>query len=218
MAIQEIKVLLVDDHQIIIDGIKSLLASEPGINVIGEASNGKEAYDFIKLLTPDVVLMDIDMPVLNGIEATKKIKAGYPHIKIIILSMHHESGLIKTMMNAGANGYLLKNSDQSELIQAIRKVNDGQQFFSSDVTLSLLTKNSDKLAGFSGDSPISELTSREIEILKLIAEGNSNKEIGDSLFISHRTVDTHRTNLMKKLGVNNIAGLIRFAIQQGFVS
>lgn len=218
MSEKKINILLVDDHQIIIDGIKSLLGSVSDMQVMGEASNGKDACDFIKLLMPDVVLMDIDMPVLNGIEATKQIKAQYPQIKIIILSMHHESGLIKTMMNAGANGYLLKNSDQSELLQAIRKVNSGQQFFSSDVTLSLLDKKSDRLSGFGNDSRITELTSREIEILKLVAEGNSNKEIGDALFISHRTVDTHRTNLMKKLGVNNIAGLIRFAIQQGFVS
>lgn len=218
MSEKKINILLVDDHQIIIDGIKSLLAAVPDMTVIGEASNGKEACDFIKLLIPDVVLMDIDMPVLNGIEATKQIKATYPHIKIIILSMHREGGLIKTMMNAGANGYLLKNSDQSELLQAIRKIHSGDPFFSTDVTLSLLDKNSDKLSGFASDSRIAELTSREIEILKLVAEGNSNKEIGDALFISHRTVDTHRTNLMKKLGVNNIAGLIRFAIQQGFVS
>ncbi len=215
---EAIKILITDDHQIIIDGLKSLLSDEKDLQVIGEASNGKEAIEFLKLLKADVVLMDIDMPVLNGIEATKKIKSEFDDVRVIILTMHNESGLIKTLVAAGADGYILKNSDQSELLEAIRKVASGNQYFSSDVTLSLLNKNSSQLKQFQTDSKIAELTSREIEILKMIAEGNSNKEIGEILFISHRTVDTHRTNLMKKLDVNNIAGLIRYAIQQGFVS
>ena len=215
---EAIKILITDDHQIIIDGLKSLLSDEKDLQVIGEASNGKEAIEFLKLLKADVVLMDIDMPVLIGIEATKKIKSEFDDVRVIILTMHNESGLIKTLVAAGADGYILKNSDQSELLEAIRKVASGNQYFSSDVTLSLLNKNSSQLKQFQTDSKIAELTSREIEILKMIAEGNSNKEIGEILFISHRTVDTHRTNLMKKLDVNNIAGLIRYAIQQGFVS
>jgi len=213
-----IKVLITDDHQIIIDGLKSLLADKEQIKVIAEASNGKEALDILKLLQVDVVLMDIDMPVLNGIEATKEIKAEYPETKVIILSMYKESGLIKTLIQIGADGYLLKNSDKDELIEAITRVASGQQYFSSDVTMSLLDKISKKSSQFQPDKRVSELTQREIEILKLITEGFSNKEIGDKLFISHRTVDSHRTNLMKKVGVNNIAGLIRFAIKTGFVN
>ena len=213
-----VKVLITDDHQIIIDGLKSLLEDKEQIKVIAEASNGKEALDTLDLIQVDVVLMDIDMPILNGIEATKKIKAEYPETKVIILSMYKESGLIKTLIKIGADGYLLKNSDKDELVDAITRVASGQQYFSSDVTMSLLDKTPDKTSQFQPDKRVSELTQREIEILKLITEGLSNKEIGDKLFISHRTVDSHRTNLMKKIGVNNIAGLIRFAIKTGFVS
>ena len=218
MESKEIKILLADDHQIILDGLKSLLSTEDNITVVGEASNGKEVCDFLQLITPDIILLDIDMPVLNGIEATKKIKSEYPDVKVIILTMHNESGLIKTMINAGADGYLIKNCDQKELLEAIQKVNDGQKFFSADVTMSLMDKGTTRVSEFSTDNRVTDLTSREIEILRYIAEGFSNKEIGDKLFISHRTVDTHRTNLMKKLNVNNIAGLIRFAIRQGFIS
>ncbi|OQX72312.1 MAG: hypothetical protein B6D61_14115 [Bacteroidetes bacterium 4484_249] len=213
-----IKVLITDDHQIIIDGLKSLLEDKEQIEVIAEASNGKEALDILNLLQVDVVLMDIDMPVMNGIEATKQIKAEYPETKVIILSMYKESGLIKTLIQIGADGYLLKNSDKDELVDAITRVASGQQYFSPDVTMSLLNKTSEKQSQFQPDKRVSELTQREIEILKLITEGLSNKEIGDKLFISHRTVDSHRTNLMKKIGVNNIAGLIRFAIKTGFVN
>ena len=152
------------------------------------------------------------------IEATKKIKAKFPETKVIILSMYKESGLIKSIVDIGADGYLIKNSDKNELMEAITRVASGQQYFSSDVTMSLLKKASHKTSQFKPDYRVSELTEREIEILILIAEGLSNKEIGEKLFISHRTVDSHRTNLMKKVGVNNIAGLIRFAIKTGFVS
>lgn len=213
-----IKVLIADDHQIIIDGLKSLLKDKKQIEVVAEATNGKEALDTLSLIKVDVTLMDIDMPVLNGIEATKEIKKLYPGTKVIILSMHKESGLIKTLIQIGADGYLLKNSDKDELVDAITRVASGQQHFSADVTMSLLDKTPDKSLQFQPDKRVLDLTNREIEILKLITEGFSNKEIGDKLFISHRTVDSHRTNIMKKIGVNNIAGLIRFAIKTGFVN
>ena len=212
------KVILVDDHQIIIDGLRSLLEEEPNVSVVGEGSNGKEAIKLVELLEPHVVMMDIDMPILNGIEATRLIKKNNDQIKVIILSMHNERSLIKTLINSGADGYLLKNCDKQELVNAINTVGSGKSYFSSDVTLSLLDKNSNSQSGFTNQTNVADLTERETEILKLIAEGLSNKEIGDKLFISHRTVDTHRTNLMKKVKVNNIAGLIRFAINAGFVS
>jgi len=216
--VEAIKVLITDDHQIIIDGLKSLLADDDQIKVVGEASNGQEAIEFLNLIDVDVVLMDIDMPVLNGIEATKKIISKFPGTRVIILSMHKESGLIKSLFKEGVDGYLVKNSDQNELIEAIKKVYSGQQHFSSDVTMSLLDKSTNKSSRFEPDNRIADLTSREIEILKLISEGLSNKEIGEKLYISHRTVDSHRTNLMKKVGVNNIAGLIRFAMKSGFIN
>lgn len=215
---EQVNILLVDDHQIIVDGIRSLIDGHERFNVIGEAHNGQEALDFLELLSPRLVLLDIDMPRMNGIEATRQIKSRFPEVKVIILSMHHESGLIKTIVQAGADGYILKNSDRQELLAAIGKVAEGEKYFSSDVTLSLLNKPASGLKQFREVDKKADLTSREIEVLKLIAEGLSNKEIGEKLFISHRTVDTHRTNLMKKLDVNNIAGLVRYAIQHGFVA
>jgi DNA-binding NarL/FixJ family response regulator len=208
-----IKVLLVDDHQIIIDGLKSLLKNSDEIIVVAEANNGREALRILDILEIDVILMDIDMPVMNGINALKEIGKQSFGVKVIILSMHNEAGMIKSLIELGANGYLLKSCPQDELIGGIKKVAAGQPYFSTDVTLALLNP-----AGTSNPDKKNELlTDRENEILKLIAAGFSNKEIGDQLFISHRTVDTHRTNLMKKLNVNNIAGLISYAIKNGIV-
>ena len=207
----KINVLLTDDHQIIIDGLKSLLKNQDEINVAAEAKNGREALRFLDLISVDVLLMDIDMPVMNGIDTLKEIRRQNSKVKVVILSMHNEAGMIKSLMDLGANGYLLKSCSQNELIDAIKKVASGQSYFSSDVTLALLKPSANQ------SQPNELITDRETEILKLIAAGFSNKEIGDQLFISHRTVDTHRTNLMKKLDVNNIAGLISYAIRNGIV-
>jgi len=217
-GMSKIKLVIADDHQIISDGLKALLSGYTEISILGVASNGKEAVKLAQLLSPDIFLMDVDMPIMNGVEATKAIKKEHPEIRIIILTMHNEAGLIKTLIAAGADSYLLKNTDQEELIAAIHKVAQGKQYFSSDITATLLSADSTVQKPIIHNSQLSNITSREIEILKLIANGFSNKEIGDKLFISHRTVDTHRTNLMKKLDVSNIAGLIRFAIQKGLVS
>jgi two-component system response regulator NreC len=206
----KIKVLLVDDHQIIIDGLKSLLKNSDEIVVVAEANNGREALRILDILEIDMVLMDIDMPVLNGIDTLKEIGKRGSDVKVIILSMHNEAGMIKSLIEIGAKGYLLKSCAQEELIGAIRKVASSQSYFSTEVTLSLLNPTQ-------SNQPTELLTDRETEIIKLIAEGFSNKEIGSKLFISHRTVDTHRTNLMKKLDVSNIAGLISYAIRNGVV-
>lgn len=209
----KINVLLTDDHQIIIDGLKSLLNNQDRITVAAEAVNGREALRILGILSIDVALMDIDMPVMNGIDALKEIRKQYPKVKVIVLSMHNEAGMIKSLIDLGANGYLLKSCSQDELVDAIQKVAAGQPYFSTDVTLALLKP----AASFNLQQKNELLTDRETEIMKLIAAGFSNKEIGDRLFISHRTVDTHRTNLMKKLDVNNIAGLISYAIRNGIV-
>jgi two-component system response regulator NreC len=206
----KIKVLLVDDHQIIIDGLKSLLKNSDEIIVVAEANNGREALRILDILEIDVVLMDIDMPVLNGIDTLKEIGKRSLAVKVIVLSMHNEAGMIKSLIEIGAKGYLLKSCAQEELIGAIRKVASSQSYFSTEVTLSLLNPAQ-------SNQPTELLTERETEIIKLIAEGFSNKEIGSKLYISHRTVDTHRTNLMKKLDVSNIAGLISYAIRNGIV-
>jgi len=211
---EEIKLLLADDHQVITDGLKALLDNQPGIRVSATASNGKEALEIVKLLEIDLVLMDIDMPVMNGLDASKLIKKTDDPPGIIILSMHSEKGMVEELITNGVDGYLLKNSGKDELINAIKTVSSGNKYFHSDVTLSLLkSKSNDSKTG-----KVNELTEREIEILKLIADGFTNKEIGDKLFISHRTVDTHRTNMMRKLEVNNIAGLISFAIKNKLIN
>jgi len=153
------------------------------------------------------------MPEMDGIEATKQIKTHFPEVKIVILTMHDEQSLVKKLLEIGADGYILKNSSKTELEMAIRQIQSGKKHFSSEVTMILLEEESPAEV----NAQLKQLTEREIEILKLISEGLSNKEIGDQLFISHRTVDTHRTNLMKKLDVHNVAGLIRFAIKNGLV-
>jgi DNA-binding NarL/FixJ family response regulator len=217
------RVLLVDDHQLIIDGLRGFIETNAAYVVVGEANTGTEAIRLASVLNPHVILMDIEMPEMSGIQACLEIKKINPAVKIIIVSMHNEKQLIKKLIDQGADGYLLKNSQQSEVMEAIEKVLKNQSYFSQEVTLSLLdkspTKNNDA-AGTGRDlslQHISQLTEREIEILKLVAQGMTNKEIGDTLSISHRTVDTHRTNLMKKLDVTNVAGLIRFAFKQGLI-
>jgi DNA-binding NarL/FixJ family response regulator len=209
---KKIKVMLVDDHQIILDGLKSLLENADEIQVVATANNGNEALNALKLLTVDVILMDIDMPKLNGIDATRQIHEKYKDVKVIMLTMHSESTMIKNLIEIGAHGYLLKNSSKEELLDAIYKVAKGEKYFSSEVTLSLLHPQKSKTSDIKID-----FTQREIEIIQLLADGLTNKEIGDKLFISHRTVDTHRTNIMKKVGVNNVAGLISFAIKNSLV-
>ncbi len=209
-----IKVLLIDDHKLIIDGLTALLSNVPDIRVVSSAKNGREALAIMKLVDVDLVLIDIDMPVLNGFETTQIIKKEYGNTKVIILSMHSESGMIKELIEIGADGYLLKNSSKDELVGAIVKVMQGERYFSPDVTMSLAEVKPEKQTNL----PDIYLTKREIEIIKYIAEGYTNKEIGERLFISHRTVDTHRTNLMRKLEINNLAGIVNYAIKSGLLN
>jgi len=211
------RILIVDDHQLIIDGLRGFIELNQNYQVIGEANTGTEAIRLTSVLNPDLILMDIEMPEMSGIQASQEIKKSHPQIKIIIVSMHNEKQLIKKLIDQGADGYLLKNSSQIEVMDAIEKVLNNQIYLSQDVTLSLLDKSQNKSSHNSDVTTIAQLTEREIEILKLVAQGMTNKEVGDSLNISHRTVDTHRTNLMKKLDVTNVAGLIRFAFKNGLI-
>ena len=214
-------ILVVDDHQLVLDGLVAMVKDMEHFEIIGSARNGKEGIQISEALNPDIVLMDIDMPIMNGLEATRRIKQSHEELKVIILTMHNEASLIKKVMDIGADGYLLKNSDREEFHAALCSVSKGKSYFSAEVTESLLNPNRKGKSSFEIDPDtiqLSKLTEREIDVLKLIAEGYSNKEIGDELFISHRTVDTHRTNLMRKLEVHNIAGLIKFAIKNGLIN
>ncbi|MBK9190467.1 MAG: response regulator transcription factor [Crocinitomicaceae bacterium] len=213
------RVLLVDDHQLIIDGLRGFIETNPDYKVVGEANNGVEAIRLASVLNPDVILMDIEMPEMSGIQACEEIKKIKPETKIIIVSMHHEKQLIRKLIDQGADGYLLKNSQQQEVMEAIVKALNNEPYFSEEVNQVLSEKNSPKTGSTNSEiSLLSQLTEREIEILKLVAQGMTNKEVGDALDISHRTVDTHRTNLMKKLDVTNVAGLIRIAFKNGLIN
>jgi DNA-binding NarL/FixJ family response regulator len=217
MMDNKIRVIITDDHQMVIDGLKSILEACDDFKVIGTAANGRELLRLLELIEPDIILMDIDMPVMNGIETMIELKRLQKSVKVIILTMHEEKALVKKMTDLGAKGFLFKNSDKDELRLAIQQVNQGGVYFATALTVNLLSNKVMKNESFDSFDSSLQLTDREIEILKLIAGGMSNKEIGDQLFISHRTVDTHRTNLMKKLDINNIAGLIRFAIKNGYI-
>ncbi|MBI1287259.1 MAG: response regulator [Flavobacteriales bacterium] len=208
----DIRLILVDDHQIVLDGLKALLDDIDGFDCVATADNGQKALDLLKVFDIDLVLMDLDMPVMNGVDATRRIKKDHPNVKVISLTQHNERGMVQQLLECGSDGYLLKNIAQDELANAIRKVVSGERVFSEEVTMSLAGKAVEKNA----NGVEVELTEREIEILTLIAEGLSSKQIGEKLFISPRTVDTHRTNLMNKLDIHNIAGLIRFALKNGY--
>ena len=213
------KILLVDDHQIVIDGMRSILSEEPSVEVIGWANDGKEGLDCCRMLAPDLVLMDLDMPLMSGMVAARELKATMPHIKVIILSLHAEKSVIQHMIQTGVDGYLMKNSDKEEVLRAIKAVAAGQKYFSSAVTLSLSSMMETKVPPPTSElqQQLSLLSDREVEVLKAIAEGATNKEIGQQLHLSPRTVDAHRANIMKKLEIKKVTGLVRFALKTGLV-
>jgi two-component system response regulator NreC len=212
---EKIKLVLADDHQLILDGIRALLHDSEKIEIIAEAANGQELIDYVKVLSPDVALIDIDMPIKDGFAALEEIVSISPTTKCIMLTMHNEKGLVEKAIDMGASGYLLKTSNKEQLQAAIEKVFRGEPVFLKANEIS--NNQSSHFQYLDANSELIELTQREREILKLIIEGFSNKEIGDKLHISNRTVDTHRTNMMKKLDVHNLAGLIRFAMKHKMV-
>lgn len=220
MKTHPIGVLVADDHTIVRRGLVSLLSLDEGIEVIGEATDGRIAVERAAELDPDVVLMDISMPVLNGLEATRLIKKEMPHIKVLVLSAHDKDEYILQVVRSGANGYLLKNTSAEDLYAAIRAVHSGHAFFSPSVSKVLLDSYMD---GGKPEAPgaapqvTNRLTPRERETLQLIAEGKTHQEAADILHISVRTVDTHCVNIMKKLDIHDSAGLVRYAITNGIV-
>lgn len=215
-----IRVLVVDDHDIVRYGICSVLKSSADVDVVGEASNGVEAVSKFEELNPDVMLLDISMPEMNGIETTRTIIKKYPDARILILTMHLNEEYLNQVLSAGASGYILKNTEIGEMLNAIRSVAKGKQIFSDPIS-SIMTEKYVRSAQYGADhkdSGMPNLTKRETEILQKIADGKTSQEIAEVLFISPRTVDTHRANLIQKLGVKNSAGLVRYAIENQLVS
>lgn len=216
-----IDIILVDDHKIIRDGIKAFLKEEE-INIVGEAANGRELLELLTETKPDVVLMDINMPEMDGLEATKALKAQFPEVKILILSMLDHEKYVQQMLDSGASGYALKNVGKEELVNGIKQVYEGQMFISTDVALSFLKKlvHGGSTTNFSlpsTEKKPSDLSAREIEVLKLIAEGMTNAEIADKLFTSKRTIESHRQNIIEKTQVKNTAALIKYALNNGII-
>ena len=211
--INEIKIVLVDDHKLLRDGLRNIIEQRSNMHIIGEASDGREAIKVSSKLMTDVIVMDVAMPGMNGVEAAKQIHKAQPDIKIIGLSMHSGKQFIQGMFKAGAFGYLLKDGDSDELLTAISTVMENKKYLSKDIKqeyLTLLKK------GETIEKAI--LSSREKEVLQLIAEGKSSKEIGEILFLSPKTVDVHRNNIMKKIELHTIPELTKYAIQKGLTS
>ncbi len=212
------KIILADDHALFIRGINRLLSEKKNIEVIGEAKDGAELLELLETLQPDMVLIDISMPKVNGIEAVRKIKKLYPEIKILILSMHKSKEYLNSTISAGADGYILKEDSDNELFSAIETVREGGSYLNLNLAMDL-SKELNKTGNgndYPDDSEIS-LSKREKEILKMIAEGNSNKGVSDILCISIRTVENHRSNIMKKLNTNKIADLVRYAYNEKII-
>lgn len=207
-----INILVADDHKIIVDGIKSLLIREDDIQVVADVNNGKKAVQAVQERKIDVVVMDISMPILNGLEATKQIKEYNENIKIIVLTMHEDDQYFNKIIEYGASGYILKNTGHDELVKAIHAVYEGKNYFSSEIASRQIMKKYDNATGLPEEAHLSK---REIEVLKLISEEFKNHEIAEKLFLSTRTVDTHRRNLLQKLNVKNTAGLVKYAISKG---
>ncbi|MCT4603482.1 MAG: response regulator transcription factor [Marinifilum sp.] len=210
---EENKVIIVDDHKMFRSGLRFLLSNIPNITVIGEASNGKEFLDMAENETIDIALMDINMPEMNGIDATRIAMEKYPNLKVIVLSMHGEEEYYDQMLDAGVKGFLLKNSDADELIAAIEAVIAGKSYFSQELLVDILDQK--RLQKLRTDAV--KLSTRELEVLKLICDGFSNAEIAEQLFISHRTVDRHRANLLSKTGCKNSTSLVMYAVKNKIV-
>jgi len=209
-----VKIVVVDEHKILREGLSTLIAKQPDMEIVGEAKDGREALQLLEKLLPDLMLMDVTMPNLNGIEATRKIKAKNPNIEIIALSLHSDRRYVLGMIDAGASGYLLKECAFEELVRAINTVMSKKKYLSPGISDILIDEYVKKTTT---DKPTiySKLTPREREILQLIAEGKNTKEIARYLFISVKTVETHRRHIKKKLKVDSVAELTKIAIREG---
>jgi two-component system, NarL family, response regulator NreC len=216
--VKQIRILLADDHNIMRGGLRLLLERHPEFKVVSEASDGRQTVEQSELMKPDIVVLDIAMPNLNGIEAAQRISATLPQTAIIILSMHSDEGYVLRALKAGARGYLLKDSAENDLIEAIRAVSQGKAFFSPEISKILVEDYVREMRKRGAEDSYELLTAREREILQLIAAGKSNKDIANSLHLSLYTVETHRRNLQDKLNLHSTAELILYAVRKGIIS
>jgi two-component system, NarL family, response regulator NreC len=215
--LMETKVLLADDHAILREGLRMVLDAQPQIAVVGEAEDGRQAVEMSEQLRPDVVVMDIAMPNLNGLEATRQIKRRFPEIRVVILTMHENHQYLMQIVKAGATGAVLKRSAGTELLTAIRAASHGESYFSPSIAKMMLEDYRVRLDRDHVDDP-EVLTEREREVLQLVAEGRSNQEIADALVVSIKTVQTHRAHIMEKLDMHDRTELVKYAIRTGMVT
>jgi len=212
--VSAIRVLLVEDHTLVRAGIRSLLSSVGDIDVVGETGNGRDALRLVRKLEPDVVLMDISMPELNGMEATARITKSHPQVKVLMLSMHNDEEYVAQSLKAGARGYLVKEAATKELEQAIHAVMRGEIYVSNTVSMNNVER---LMQDSSSGSALGNLTSRQREILQLVVEGYTTRDIAERLSLSVKTVETHRTHLMDRLEIRDVPRLVRFAIKAGLI-
>jgi DNA-binding NarL/FixJ family response regulator len=218
MDMHPIKILLADDHTIVRKGIRSLLDGEADIEVVDEAENGREVLEKVEKLLPDIVLMDSTMPVLNGLEATRQLTKRFPQVKVLVLTMHTNEEYILQFLQAGAAGYLVKQSAPQELVSAIQAVHRGDIFLSPAISRTIVEEYIRQAKISDKEDRYDQLTDREREVLQLIVEGFSNREIAERLNISLKTAGVHRINLMHKLNIHNLTELTKFAIRKGIIS
>jgi DNA-binding NarL/FixJ family response regulator len=214
---KRIAVLLVDDHAVVRQGLRALIEAEGDMVVVGEAENGRQAVAQTKKLLPDVVVMDVAMPGMNGLEATRQIVRNVPSAKVLVLTSYGDEDYVAQLLEAGAIGYLVKQTAAADLLRAIREVRGGNKFFSPAIAKRLRQQDREAFLGRQSVSRIARLTSREAEVLQLVAEGLANKQIAAELSISIKTVEKHRQQAMNKLNIHDVAGLTRYAIAKGWV-
>jgi DNA-binding NarL/FixJ family response regulator len=215
---KQYRIVIAEDHTILREGLRSLLCSDPDFDVVGEAEDGRDAIRCVEALSPDLVLMDLSMPRMNGLDAIKEIKKQNPEIKIIVLTVHKTEEYILATLQAGADGYVLKDATHSELVMAIKNVIAGKRYLSPGISEKVIEGYLEGRRTLKTKSSWDTLTQREREILKLIAEGYKNKEVADYLYISLKTVEKHRSNLMRKLDLHNVAALTVFAAEKGLIT
>jgi two-component system nitrate/nitrite response regulator NarL len=203
-------IFIVDDHQMVIDGLKLIISTIDGFEIVGESTSATRALDGFATAVPDIVLTDVSMPEMSGIELTRIVKKRHPQVKVIALSMFSESQVVAEMIDAGISGYILKNTGKQELIEALNKVASGQNYFGQDITLQLMKS-------FKRNQEESRLTDREIEIIRMIEQDFGNKKIADLLFISERTVETHRKNILRKTNTQSVVGLLKYAYERKII-